>query len=340
MESVRVMFLKFKRYSHLLGGLLLLIGCSNVMSNNITEFEWDATESAPEQYPMEIIKGDFIFKDEASNGLYIPSGGTLIEGWGNPVSSHITGAKFKPLPDRLKITFFSYTEKQFYQGEFKLPYDDILDLFQQGVANNPKHPTASRIMVGVAPGGAVSVWVIGSGDRIEVFFGQAKKIELSPSQAFGLPFKSKEQSDAYIAKQLVNVLEPEELENLKKNGIPFGLWSRYRQKFEWDIILTKGFPLSEVGFKFLNGERSEANDVLLRPIPKEVAFDTVVNNEEYIFVVKFDEFEIIEALEKLGANNKKVYIEFEPRIPRKDLKARIYNEKDSITLKKFVSDDW
>ena len=320
----------------------IVSGCttSEQKKNNDTKFEWDATESAPEHYPMEIINGTFIFKGEAELGLYIPSGSTLVDGWANPVSSHVTGAKYKPLPDRLRITFFSFAENQFYEGKFYLPYDKILALFQKEVSNNPEHPTSSRIMVGVAPGGAVGVWVIGSGDRIEVFFGQAEKVELDPSRAFALPFKSKEQIDAYIAKQLVNVLNSEELENLKKNGIPFGLWARYRQKFKWDISLTEGFPISDVGFTFLNGERNENTGMLIRPIPKEIAFDTIVNNEEFIFIVKFDEFEIMDAFEKLGENNKKVYLEFEPRIPRKDLRVRIYNDKESITLKKFVSDDW
>ena len=50
-----------------------------------------------------------------------------------------------------------------------------------------------------------------------------------------------------------------------------------------------------------------------------------------------DEFETLAAFEKLGANGKKVYLEFEPRLPREHIKARLYNDKESIELKKFVS---
>jgi len=332
------MFTKHKRYIQLTSiFLLLLTGYSNAMSDNVTKFEWDATESGPEHYPMEIIKGDFIFKGEAERGLYIPSGGTLVDGWADPVSSHVTGDKYKPLPDRLKITFFSYAEKQFYQGEFKLPYEKILALFKEGVANNPEHPTASRIMVGIAPGGAVAVWVIGSGDRIEVFFGQAEKIDLDPSAAFALPFKSKAQADEYIEEGLVEVLEPEEFEHLKKNGIPFGLWARYRHYYEWEPVLHGRVSLNDVGFEYLNGERNEKQGMLERPVPKILRFTTVVGNKGLIFIIKFDEFEIMDAFEKLGANNQKVYLEFEPRLPRDETRVRIYNDKESITLKKFVS---
>jgi hypothetical protein len=99
---------------------------------------------------------------------------------GSAISSHVVGEQYKPLPDRLDITFYSYAEKQFYQGEFELPYKKILSLFSDGVAENPDRPIYTRIMEGIAPGGAVSVWVIGRGDYIEVFFGQAEKVELDP----------------------------------------------------------------------------------------------------------------------------------------------------------------
>jgi len=48
-----------------------------------------------------------------------------------------------------------------------------------------------------------------------------------------LPFENQQAADDYIAKQLVNTLRPEELESLKKHGIPFGLWSRERKNYKW-----------------------------------------------------------------------------------------------------------
>ena len=311
------------------------------MSNNITKFEWDATESAPEHYPMEIIKGTFIYKGETERGLYIPSGGTLVDGWADPVSSHVTGDKYKPLPDKLDIYFFSYAEKQFYHGKFDLPYEKILSIFQQGVDMNSEHPVYSRIMVGIAPGGNVAVWVLGSGRRsIEVFFGEAKKINLDPSSAFSLPFDSKEQIDEYIKEGLEEVLDKNELEDLDNNGIPFGLWARYRNKYRWEPVLSNGLFIRNIGYEFLNGERNEDDNVLVKPAPKKISFETTINGKETIYMIEFDDIETLDAFEKLGKNNQKVYIEFTPTIPRKNTKVRIYNEKESITLKKYISDDW
>ncbi len=327
--------------------LLPLTGCNNAMSKNEHEFEWDATESAPKHYPMEIIRGTFIYKGEKELGLYIPSGGTLDAGWGDPISSHVTGKKYKPLPDRLKITFFSYAEKQFYQGTFELPYDRILELFKQGLVEDPNDPMFTSIMAGIAPGGVVSVWVYGRGEYKEVFFGQAEKVELNPSSAFALPFKDKAASDAYIAKQLVNSLTQDERDSLKENGIPCGLWSRYRNKYDWVPVIRGGYSREYVNVIYFNGESEdnwtnfETNEAgVLRPVPSRITFQSVINGVDTLFKVDFEEFETMEAFEKLSTENKRITIEFDPKRPRSQTTVRLHNDKESILLKRATSKDW
>ncbi len=331
---------------------LFITGSCHAMSQNATTFEWAATECAPKHYPMEIIQGTFIYHGEKEQGLYIPSGGTLKAGWGTNISNHVVGPKLKPLPDRLKIIFFSNAENQFYKGEFDLPYDKLLALFRQGVAEgkrleeNKGYPTYTDIMVGIAPGGVVAVWVKGR-KKIEVFFGQAQKVELDPGRAFALPFDNKQQADAYIAKQLVNVLTPEELESLKKDGIPFGLWSRYRNRYTWLPTFVEGSMSGYVDAIFVNGENNlrwflddKKEPSVPLPVPTRVTFETLLNGKKKIFIVNFDEFETMAAFEKLGAQGQKVYLEFEPRLPKTQTKVRLYNDKESIELKKIVSEDW
>lgn len=195
--------------------IMAMTGCSVAMTsfnNNNTKFEWIATECAPKHYPMEIIKGTFYYHGK-DNGLYIPSGGTLRAGWGQGVSNHLIHDGPESLPDRLKIIFFSYAEKQFYHGEFDLPYEKIVGLFQDGLdnprtfSNGKTLPVYDKLMVGIAPGGEVAVWVTGS-KTVEVFFGKADKTEIEPGQAFGLPFENKQDADNYINKNLVEALRP------------------------------------------------------------------------------------------------------------------------------------
>src|SRR5690625_747622 len=156
---------KFTRRLLFVLSITLTISCGAVMSSD--RFDWKATESAPRNYPMRIINGTLLYRGE-SHGLYIPSGGTIGRGWGEMVSSHIVGPDLKPLPDRLDIKFFSYTENQFYHGVFELPYERILSLFREWDRLNDR-PAYNRIMTGVAPGGAVAVWLTGQVKTTEVF---------------------------------------------------------------------------------------------------------------------------------------------------------------------------
>ena len=50
--------------------------------------------------------------------------------------------------------------------------------------------------------------------------------------------------------------------------------------------------------------------------------------------------ELMAAFEKLGAHDEKIYMEFDPLIPRPTSKVRIHNNKESIELKKIVTEDW
>ncbi len=309
--------------------------------NKATEFDWHATESAPEGYPMEIRRGTFYYKGE-DHGLYIPSGGTLYAGWGQMNSMHVTGSDKKPLPDRVEVTFFSYAEKQFYKGKFDLPYDQIVTLFQEANKEEPDQPYYNGIMVGVAPGGVVSVWL--KGWRIkEIFFGQADKKDIDPADGFGLPFKSKAESDAYLEKQLVNVLEPEELDALKKNGVPFGTWARYRNLYRWAPTYkdAKNPTKKEIYVDYLNGELNIVPTIFTedmantpRPLPRELKFSVDMGNQRILYIIRFDEFELMDAFEKLSASGEKVYIEFDAQVPRHLMKIRVHNDKESIELKK------
>lgn len=315
------------------------------MSKNPTTFDWLATESAPNHYPMEIIQGDLFYHAQGGS-RYIPSGGTLYAGWGSSISTHIGGDDLYPLPDRLSITFFSYTEKQFYQGEFDLPYEKILALFREGIMADKKSPYYRKVMVGIAPGGAVSVWL--TGNRTKEVFGQAQKVDLKYSRVLGLRFDNQKEEDDFIYKQLTNVLKPEELESLKKDGVPFGLWARYRTLYTWNLKSGGAVPFKHeiIGMKYLNGESGRTDYPFTqglvktpRPLPRFISVTPQFTSRNTNYFLHFDEFELMKAFEKLGAKGEEVTIECDARMPREDARLRVYNDKESIELKKTrVSD--
>src|SRR5690625_5873636 len=94
------------------------------------------------------------------------------KGLGVMFSSHIVGPDLKPLPDKLHIKYFSYLEDQFYEGNFDLPYEKILFLFREG-SKDKDNTEYNRIMVGVAPGGSVAVWLQGQIKKNKDFIGKA-----------------------------------------------------------------------------------------------------------------------------------------------------------------------
>src|SRR5690554_6267630 len=326
----------------LAGCVGVLSGCGGeVMSKEVTEFDWYAVATAPRDYPMEVVNGTFFYKGQ-DYGVTIPSGGTLTQNWKVSTSAYVIGPKFKPLPDRVGVTFYSYAENQFYRGEFALPYERILELFQQQLKDSPDN-TYAEILLGIAPGGSVAVWLKGPQTK-EVFFGQAEKIEMSPEAGFKLPFTSKEQSDGYVERALAESVTTEQLAYIKEKGAPLGTWSRYRNLYKW-IPTYKDGKIAikpEMPVDFLNGEVywipthfSEQYADTPKILPAHLEFRAQVTPEESLFyVVDFEPFELMDAFERLGANDEKVYIEFDPQVPVERMKIRVYNEKESIELKK------
>lgn len=180
-------------------------------------------------------------------------------------------------------------------------------------------------------------------------FGQAEEIQLTPTQAFKLPFKDKADSDDYVGQALAEAVTPEQLAHIKAHGAPIGTWARYRN-------LYKGAPVYKDGkiaikpqmpVDFLNGEShwvpTHFSDELFdtpKPLPSHLEFRAqVTKDESKFYIIDFEPIELMEAFEKLGANGEKVYIEFDAQVPRQNMKICIYNDtkpKDEKTPKEFI----
>jgi hypothetical protein len=220
---------------------------------------------------MEVINGTFHFKD--GGGAYVPSGSSIYElEWGKYHSTHISGPGLKPIPDKLSITFFSYTENKFYQGEFDLPYDEILSLFQQGYYSTKAQDLTryDTIVAGVSPGGGVAVWLNGLNRNTQVFYGKAKEVDLDWSlvtvTADEIP------REKFIKDLLEGDIPKEALEKLQKNGVPLDLWDNYQQRYHWQLnLLTENrAPKLVKEIRYVNGEV----DYFFYPLATDIASQT------------------------------------------------------------------
>ena len=310
-----------------------------MFSKNKTQFEWLATETAPANYTMKIISGTFYYHNK-TGGLYVPTAARINPGWGIGVSTHVVGEEYKSLPDRLDIRFFSYAENKMYQGSFDLPYEKILNLFKAGVKSNKDDPTFKKIMVGVAPGGVVAVWVTGYETR-EVFFGKAKPYDGELTNSLDNVVENREE---FVRRGLEDSLSSEILTDIQKNGIPFGKWDNYRKQYSWIPTFAQEQKPKYCNVAFFSGESYKIEFPLsssmakeLRHIPKQLSFGYFFKEKEWemFFTVIFNEEEIFAAFDQLG-NDEVINLEFDPKLPKTLTTVRIYNSKKSIQLKKVT----
>jgi hypothetical protein len=295
--------------------LFTLFGCGHGVKK---KHDWLASESAPNYYPMKIISG--YFHDPEGGSLYVPNGKLLYEGWGESVSTHVVGPDLKALPHRLEITFFSYTENQFYRGDFTLPYERILELFNSPYYSHKVEHAINyrRLVAGVAPGGLVTVWVESADRTLEIFSGQAEKTELDWSVITSEEIPRQQ----YINRSVEHSrreLSPEAREAMAQSGVPLERWKNYRKRYNWQLLFTGQEPPKMVDYiKYFNGERDlllfpHTEEYLSQPhaVPKAMTFvwEWPVGHQLKIKLV-FDENEVMESFQELEKDNLPIYMSF------------------------------
>jgi hypothetical protein len=283
------------------------------------KFDWLASESAPNYFPMEIVSG--YFHDPEGGSLYVPNKRLICEGWGEGVSTHVVGPDLKALPNRLTITFFSYTEDQFYQGDFQLPYERILQLFNSPYYSHKNEQVINyrRLVAGVAPGGLVTVWVVSADRTLEIFSGQAEKTELDWSVITPNTKTPRPQYLTIMIEDSRSELSPEAKEAMAKSPVPLDRWKNYRKRYNWQLQFTGQEPPKMVDYiKYFNGER----DLLLYPHSEEYLSQPHAVPKAMTFVwewpvghplkikLAFDEKEIMEAFQELDKDNLPIYLSF------------------------------
>lgn len=260
---------------------------------------WLPTECAPRRYPVQILRGDLFF---AEGGGYIPDGRFVANGWGEIGSTHIVGDDEKPLPTTLDLTWLSYAEDLFHSGEFTLDHARLADMFNRGFQSPTRDAWATygRIIVGMAPGGLISVWLAGAGIVHEVETFTAQPCEVAWQEFAGEGVDRRE----FVRAGLLRVMSPTQLEHLTKHGIPSGLFERYRKQYVWRVEwLGRGVP-QRAWVRAQNGERDliRFDRPLDRPtmaVPRQIDFEWTEDDRRYSAAIPFDDIEVMAAFEEL-----------------------------------------
>ncbi|OXA83307.1 DUF2931 family protein [Flavobacterium hercynium] len=295
---------------------------------NSPRFQWQESLCSPLGYPMEIYKGGL-----EGNGSYASlESGTTDGEWASSGAGRSYGVK--TLPNRINFIWVSYAEGCFYSIDSPIDYEKMLQLFEEGYQDSGfffndegeyKKCTYTTIVVGLAPGGVVVVWVKGGGRQVEIGRYQGEKYIVSEEEIAKLDnhdilkFQKEYQEKTMLNTQIVP-LEVREANAGKP--IPYNLWDSYRVWYSWKPIYShkKEFEITSLYIEMFNGENEEWFDKSLlenkftkRSIPKSAHLtwtDWTVNSwskdkgQGYGGEIVFDEKEIIKAFEEMYKEDK------------------------------------
>lgn len=296
----------FRRGSILLLILIQVISCKS--QNDMKKYEWIPSAGAPKGYPAEILEGDFFMDDGTS--IYIPTGHTLMQGWGYPVAHHASGPDFKMVPSSFRVKWISYLEEKVYGGKFELPQEKIAKYFEEGnIDRRGIQRTYSTIVLGVAPGGVMVVWLRGGGKQVEIMRYTATEIKIEIKDFYPGAFTSN--TDEFIKKMKQNNTSELPEDKINPDSIPYGLWDTYRKKYNWapsfKFKATGKTELEQSLVNFFNGEllktigsNPKANEMALRAIPIDLGLYWIdAKGNRYGGTVYFDETEIFKLFDRI-----------------------------------------
>lgn len=212
--------------------------------------EWWPTECAPEDAPAFVVGGVLSWPGGAAQ---LPGGRLAMNGWGRRGSTRLAGVAAKPAPEALALTWFSFREDRAYQGRFPLPQVRIAALMAEGVAAGPQRRRVpwERIVVGMAPGGAVAVWLAAGATTCEVATFRAAPCELPWSRVLDNPDIPREQHVREVlaeAAPLASVLAGSELDK------PLTTWLRRHTRWAWTATVARPAVATRLVVRGWNGE--------------------------------------------------------------------------------------
>ena len=292
---------------------------------------------APELYPVGVLQGDFY---TANDWLPLTNGGIVESGWGdNGMNMSRSGI----IPTGFKVTYFAYMENKFYTANFALPSDTIRSLFKEGMIDylTKKYDTYDAMIVGMAPGGVLVVWMQGSDKQVEIGRYQATETDIN--------WESFMPRTGYTREQFVSRMinrRPEVVANFQKNGLMLGLWDTYRIKYNWrpKFEFPEGSKVEGIDLKMYNGEFAFVwGEELAKNAFEPRAITWRINllftdelGQNFGADIDFDEAEIFEAYKQIYRNDKEQNAElvFKYNDTRTSIEIYLRSKTEEIEIEK------
>jgi hypothetical protein len=253
---------------------------------------------------MQLISGKFFDSD----GLVarVPEGKIINNGWGEIGSRRLVGPAEKPVPQRLKVSWFSFAEDAFYGGSVPLPKDLLAQLFVEGFEEplTRARVTWTKIIVGMGLGGWMSVWLAGSGLVREIARARLEPVSLDWTGVLDNPAIDRAE---FVRSTLMRRLGKDQFEALIRNGPPVSSWPRYAQRERWRVVVAGNAVPQHIFVRGFNGERqfhefTRSSPGVFEPIPKHVQITYLSpSGSKLLAEIRFDEAEIFGAFDRAKA---------------------------------------
>lgn len=321
-------------------------------------FEYGLKLSTPEGYPIKLLsssfkpneKGSDYFSDYLDNGIYSENWGIGTNKSYSEKGSEMGGFV---LPDSIEMYWYSILEKKYYHLNTKINKDKITQYFRKGYeyyfsreSDKINNSTYDEIVVGIAPGGDVVIWVSSfpNTKEIEVF----KATEIKKESL-------KDENYVVSEKEIIEVLNDtctcEDNTQFRKIvhqniPIPYGKWTnKYRKQYNWKIAVNDfGQTKPEMKFYFFNAEKyslikDNFNEMKYQKnvLPEFLNYQFSKNNKDYETLIKFDEDEVSNHFEKLTLQNPDEPLELIVNINEKldKVSIQLSSKYESIYFKKM-----
>ena len=282
-----------------------------------TKFPWTPNISAPLNYPVEIkyaylcygAEGDRypVLSSGSCDGIGVSKGAVSFEDYEKEGGLDI--------PNGIEIVWLSFAESKIYKLHTTFSQnlqDEMLRLFREGfyVTKFDKHKTYSTLLMTMLPGGKVWLYMDGMGRTVLVCDTlQAEPIEMTLEEF--------DKDASYVSNSVQEYseasLDKEQKAGIKANGIPFELWERYRERFNYDFKFEfedKNSKLDSLllSYRFTNGELFYASagiNTELLSRPKELYLEWNVGDIKYKGRFFFNEKEVLEGFSKMYSSTKR-----------------------------------
>jgi len=229
-------------FVYLVAGLFLQSCIRSNKAMDTGKFPYMVTFSAATDFPSEVHEG-FLADEKKQLICGVPKAGTEEGPWQSDGSEAGMGGDI--IPSHLDLTYVSYAEKKFWRVDADLPKAKILAAFRKGfiVKGTPGekgnqslvHETFGRLTIGAAPGGVIVVWLSKIHHRMEICRLQAKEVVIDVNDFYDNPH-NRTQKEFFDELYKISVSDSTKAE-IAKNGIPYGLWDKYREKFNYRFLL-------------------------------------------------------------------------------------------------------